>query len=191
MPEVILIGDSIRMGYQTFVQEELGSSANVWAPEPNGGTSENVLAHLDEWILSRTPDLVHLNCGLHDLRKAFDTGEVSVPLDAYRANVEQILSQIQDRTNAGIIWATTTPVNEQWHHENKGFDRFEADVLEYNRVSVEIAQRLGIQVNNLYAVVMTAGRDALLGQDGVHFKEEGYLLLGKAVAAAIRRAQSA
>ena len=191
MTNVILIGDSIRIGYQKVVQEELGPSVKVWTPEANGGTSANVLAHLDEWVLSCTSDVIHLNCGLHDIRKAFDTGEVSVPLDQYRANVEQILRRIQDHTDAKVIWATTTPVNERWHHENKGFDRFEADVLEYNRAAVEIAGRLGIRINDLFEIIARAGRDQLLQKDGVHFKEEGYVLLGKAVAEAIRQAQRA
>ena len=186
MNDVVLIGDSIRMGYQKVVQEELGSSMKVWGPEANGGTSANVLAHLDEWVISRMPDVVHLNCGLHDLRKAFDTGEVSVRLALYRANVEEILLKILDRTDAKTIWATTTPVNEQWHHENKSFDRYEADVLTYNRVSVEVAQRLGVRINDLFDVITRAGRDTVLQKDGVHFTEAGYVLLGKAASEAIR-----
>ena len=71
MKKVILIGDSIRMGYQPTVQQALLNQAHVWVPQENGGTSTNVLAHLDEWILSHRPDIVHLNCGLHDLKTEF------------------------------------------------------------------------------------------------------------------------
>jgi len=35
-------------------------------------------------------------------------------------------------------------------------------------------------------VVMDAGRDEILTEDGVHFKPEGSEILGKAVATAIR-----
>ena len=34
---VVLIGDSIRMGYQPFVTEALAGEAEIWAPEENGG----------------------------------------------------------------------------------------------------------------------------------------------------------
>ena len=32
-PTVVLIGDSIRMGYQPFVTEALAGEAEIWAPE--------------------------------------------------------------------------------------------------------------------------------------------------------------
>ena len=67
MKKLILIGDSIRMGYQAAVIRELIGLADVWAPEQNGGNSANILKHLDEWVLRQSPDIVHINCGLHDL----------------------------------------------------------------------------------------------------------------------------
>jgi lysophospholipase L1-like esterase len=184
--QVVLIGDSIRMGYQQIVQSELAGEAEVWGPEENGGTSRNVLAHLDEWVIARQPDVVHLNCGLHDLRREFGAGESAVPLGEYEENVALILRQIQEHTAARLIWATTTPVNEAWHHQNKGFDRFEADVLSYNRCARNVTARLGVEVDDLYAVVTGAGRDLVLVPDGVHFSGAGYTLLGRAVAGYIR-----
>jgi lysophospholipase L1-like esterase len=185
MRQVILIGDSIRMGYQSVVQRALASCADIWAPRENGGTSANVLAHLDEWVLSRSADIVHLNCGLHDLKTAFHADRTAVPLDEYRANLEVIFRQIRARTSATPIWASTTPVNEDWHHKNKPFDRFEADVEAYNLAAVDIAGRFDIQIDDLYQVVMNAGRDDYLVQDGVHFSSAGYELLGRAVSDAI------
>ncbi len=186
MPLIVLIGDSIRMGYQPFVQEELRDEMEVWGATQNGGTSSNVLAHLEEWVISRDPDVVHLNCGLHDIKKEFGAENNNIPLEEYQENVEQILRTILEKTSAKVIWATTTPVNERRHHETKGFDRFETDVEAYNREATQIAQKLGVQINNLYEVVMKAGRDRLLQKDGVHFIEEGSALLGRAVAEAVR-----
>ena len=85
-----------------------------------------------------------------------------------------------------VVWASTTPVNQEWHHKNKQFDRFETDVAAYNTVAADIARELGIIINDLFAAVTCAGRDDLLLPDGVHFKPEGYALLGKRVAASIR-----
>jgi len=187
MPLIVLIGDSIRMGYQRFVQAELRNAAEVWGPTENGGTSSNVLANLQDWVISRNPDVVHLNCGLHDIKRNFGEVNNNVPLQEYRENVEQILRTIKEKAKAKVIWAMTTPVNEQWHHETKGFDRFEADVVSYNREANQIAQKLGVRINNnLYEVVMKAGRDRLLTKDGVHFTEEGSALLGRAVAESVR-----
>lgn len=185
--KVVLIGDSIRLGYQETVRRELAGLAEVWAPEENGETSRNVLAHLSTWVLSREPVVVHLNCGLHDVKRAPDTNELLVPLAEYRANVWQILEQAQQGTQAAVIWATTTPVNEAWHQAQKSFTRFNVDIRAYNEAAVAIAHPLGIPVDDLFTVVMEAGRDRYLSADGVHFTDEGYELLGKVVADVIKK----
>ncbi len=182
MQQLILIGDSIRMGYQADVIRELTELADVWAPTQNGGNSANILQHLNEWIISRAPDVVHINCGLHDLRKDFDTGEPAIPINQYESNLRTFLKRILDKINCTVIWALTTPVNEIWHHERKGFDRLEADVAAYNAVACKVADDLDIAINDLFGVITEAGRDSYLTPDGVHFTPEGSALLGTAVA---------
>jgi lysophospholipase L1-like esterase len=186
MKSVILIGDSIRMGYQPTVEQLLGKHAQIWAPQENGGTSANVLAHLEEWVLSRCPDILHLNCGLHDVKTEFGAASQGIPLDEYEANLRQIVGRIVAQGSIQMIWAATTPVNEVWHHANKPFDRFEADVLAYNAVASQVVGEYGVPVNDLYRVIVNAGRDLHLTPDGVHFGPAGYALLGQAVTDAIR-----
>lgn len=180
LPLVVLIGDSIRMGYQNHVASQLASRADIWVPEENGGDSRKVLAHLDQWVLARQPDLVHVNCGLHDLKRAFGAAS-EVPLDEYERNVRQILQRLQRELDV-VVWATTTPVDESWHHQNKGFDRLEADVEAYNATARAVAEDLGVPIDDLFAVVEREGKAQLLTQDGVHFTEEGSQLLGRVVA---------
>jgi lysophospholipase L1-like esterase len=129
---------------------------------------------------------VHINCGLHDLKRPFDGRDNQVPLEEYAGNLEEILIYLGKETSAQVIWGLTTPVNHVWHHQNKPFDRFEEDVVEYNQVAREIAAEQEVPVNDLSAVIVSAGRDELLKEDGVHFKPEGYALLGRAVADCIR-----
>ena len=186
MKTLILIGDSIRMEYQQMVKEDLAGTIDVWWPEANGGNSKNVLDHLDEWAISRSPDIVHINSGLHDINKEFSQDARAVPLDEYTANVREILGRIQSETSATVVWASTTPVNEEWHHKTKPFDRLEADNAAYNEAAAGVACELNVPVNDLFNVVQQAGRDELLYMDGVHFKHEGYVLLGQSVADFIR-----
>jgi lysophospholipase L1-like esterase len=186
MVTVVLIGDSIRLGYQEVVAHELGTEAAVWAPKENGGTSANVLARLDDWVIEREPEIVHLNCGLHDLRTDRASKQKAVALAQYVENVGRIFGRIQGETNATLVWASTTPVNEEWHTREKPFDRYEVDVAAYNRAARTVAERLAVPVNDLFEAVMRAGRDRFLLADGVHFTKEGSALLGKEVAAAIR-----
>ena len=188
MKEIILIGDSICNGYFKIVERILGDAVLLWGPEHGGGTTENTFAHFGEWLPGRKPDLIHINCGLHDLAREFGAKETRVPIMKYKKNVEKILRYLKDRTNARVMWALTTPVNETRHHENKNFDRFEKYVTSYNETAKKVADSLQVPVNDLYTLVMDAGRDRLLGRDGVHFTEEGYELLGSAVADFLKKA---
>ena len=114
LPEVLLIGDSIRAGYQPFVEEALRGSAAVASGADYGGTSAHVRANLDGWLRVRRYDLVHLNCGLHDLARRPAT-EPRVPLAGYRDNLQAIFARFAE-LGVPVVWATTTPVDEVRHH---------------------------------------------------------------------------
>ncbi|MHB0935641.1 MAG: SGNH/GDSL hydrolase family protein [Armatimonadota bacterium] len=188
MKKIALIGDSIRMGYQATVIEQLAGAAEIVSPEKNGGDSRNVLANLDAWVIDLHPDIVHLNCGLHDLKREFATPEqTQVPLEEYRQNLEAIFRRITD-TGATLIWATITPVIYEKHHAVKGFDRREEDVDAFNAAALAVAGKFNLPVDDLHAVVMQAGREQLMAEgDGVHFFPDGYRVLGTAVADYLRK----
>jgi lysophospholipase L1-like esterase len=61
-----------------------------------------------------------------------------------------------------------------------------SDQQRYNTAAADIARGLDIVVNDLFVAITSAGCDNLLLPDGVHFKPEGYALLGKGVAAQIK-----
>ena len=187
MKRIVLIGDSIRLGYEDVVRRELAGRAEILSPEDNGGNSLNVLAHLKEWVISREPDVVHINCGLHDIKREFGAAHNAVPLTAYKLNVKRIIQNLLHETRSRVVWATTTPVNQAWHPQIKGFDRFEADVVDYNRAAREMVEEFGLEINDLCSLVIKAGRDRLLQPDGVHFSPAGCELLGKAVAKVLGR----
>jgi lysophospholipase L1-like esterase len=189
---VILIGDSIRMGYQDVVGAKLADVASVWGPEQNCEHTVAVLKRLHPWVLSREADIVHLNAGLHDLRTiVYGRREFVVPLEHYRANVATIFRVLREFCRAKFYWATITPILEDRIHRARAAardsERFEQDVLAYNRAAAEEARKAGVEVNDLYAVVDSAGREKLLLEDGVHFTPEGYELLGQAVADFLRK----
>lgn len=190
MKQVVLIGDSIRMGYEPFVREMLKREADVWAPADNCSSSRCLMGHLDEWVISRQPDIVHMNCGLHDLAYKDAEGRPiahrQVPLEEYQDAVRAMLTNVRGQTSALVVWASSTPVNERWHIEKKGFARYEADVEAYNQAATRAAKGLGIPINDLYSLVMREGRDQLLSPDGVHFTRRGYEILAEAVVKVLR-----
>src|SRR5207249_3545666 len=69
LPRVLLLGDSIRLGYAQRAAALLAGTAVVASPTANGGDSANVLRHLSDWLASAQPEVVHFNCGLHDLKR--------------------------------------------------------------------------------------------------------------------------
>lgn len=188
LPKAVLIGDSIRLGYAPLVAQRLAGRVTVTGPAENGGDSANLLAHLTEWVVSEQPDVVHLNCGLHDLKRARETGEHQVPLPQYAANLRQIVRQLRAATSAALVFATTTPVLDEQHRQRGvSFDRVEADVRRYNEVAIAVMQKEGVPVHDLHALVERHGPQRLIGHDGVHYTPEGYARLAEAVADCVLR----
>jgi lysophospholipase L1-like esterase len=186
LPNVLLIGDSIRMSYLETVRTGLSDVASVVSPGDNGGTTRNVLKQLDTWMGDVSFKLAHVNAGLHDL--AIDpqaNGRPRVELPEYEANVRQIITRLRS-TGALVMWALTTPVIGEWHKAKKGFERWEKDVDAYNAAARRACTDLDVPMTDLFSVVMQAGPQKLLLPDGVHFNPEGVRLLGQTVTTAIR-----
>jgi hypothetical protein len=83
-PRVLLIGDSIRLGYQPLVAARLGAAVEVSGPPGYCGDSGDVLKRLGDWIAPGTT-LVAVNAGLHDLVRLARVGRNRVEIDRYEA----------------------------------------------------------------------------------------------------------
>src|SRR5262249_15205189 len=133
LPRIVLVGDSIRLGYAPLVAARLEGKAVVVSSPENGGDSANVLAHLDERVLREKPDVVHLNCGLHDLKRSRTDGRHQVEPDRYAENLRRIVARIRERTDAALVFADTTPILDDRHaRRGADFDRTEPDLPPYN-----------------------------------------------------------
>jgi isoamyl acetate esterase len=182
---VALIGDSIRLHAEPWIKAHLPSQFRVRSPAENCRSSWHVLAGIRSWVPPGVMDVVHINCGLHDIRR--DPGRdraVSSP-DEYVANLRCIFDYLAHAATS-VIWATSTPVSKicsndlamsRWHPD---------DVVAYNRVSTDLALGFGFRINDLHARLSTPPADAMLMSDGVHFNDAGNRLIGAHVAAAIR-----
>jgi len=186
VPRVVLVGDSIRIGYAPFVAKLLDGKAIVISPSPNGEDSGNVLRNLDQWVLNEKPDVVHINAGLHDLK--LKDNSYQVPLVEYEKNLKTIVERIRTGTKAKIIFATSTPIVDSLHARRKaGFDRFEADVQKYNTAAKSIMKQAGVPINDLHNLIERGGKEKLMLTDGTHYTQHGYEMLAAAVADSIVR----
>jgi len=181
LPRVLLIGDSISVGYTLPVRELLRGMANVHWPLENCGPTIKGLQRLDEWLGEGEWDVIHFNWGLHDLRMDED-GVHQVPIDAYEENLEALITRLQ-QTGAELIWCSTTPVPEPVD----GPFRTNADVIAYNKVAAAIMLEHGIQIDDLYEFALPQLEEIQLPHN-VHFSPEGSAVLARQVAASIETA---
>jgi arylsulfatase len=181
LPRVLLIGDSISIGYTVEVQKLLAGKANVHRIPVNGGPTTRGLEQLDRWLGTNHWDVIHFNWGLHDLALMTD-GQHQVELKAYEANLHQLVARLKT-TGAKLIWASTTPVPEGKMNR----PRSPADVLRYNEAALRVMREAGVTVNDLYAFALPQLADIQLPVN-VHFKPEGSAKLAQPVAESIARA---
>ena len=187
LPRVVLVGDSIRMGYAPLVAKRLEGKAVVISAQANGEDTANVLKNLDEWVIKEQPAVVHLNAGLHDLKVTDQKYQVT--LADYEKNLNTILERIRTGTKAKVIFATSTPILDDLHARRKvGFDRFDADVQKYNATALSVMKRAGVPVNDLHKAVEDGGKAKIMAADGTHYTPQGYEMLAAIVADSIIRA---
>src|SRR5438132_10686699 len=73
LPRVLIIGDSISIGYQVPLREALKGKANVHRPATNCGPSTRGVEQIEQWLGNDKSgggkwDVIHFNFGLHDVR---------------------------------------------------------------------------------------------------------------------------
>jgi len=168
MKNVLLIGDSIRMGYDKQVKKALEGKANVVFPEDNCQFAAYVCRYLHEWfggIDGKDFDVIHWNAGLHDVLRLFGE-EPSTPIEIYGYYIERTCQRIKKLCpDAKVIFATSTKVITE--KMNADFMRCNEDIEAYNAAAVRIVEKYGFTVNDLYSLSKTLPEDA--HSDAVHY----------------------
>ena len=184
LPRVLLIGDSISMGYTLPTRALLKGKANLHRIPANAGSTKDGVAKIETWLGDGKWDVIHFNWGLHDLKhwkdgKLDPAGPVVSALDEYEKNLRELVKRLK-ATGANLIWATTTPVLE----ESAG--RVHADELNYNAAAARVMKDEGIPTDDLHGICLNNSGWQL--PKNVHFSPEGYAGLAVKVAADIEAA---
>lgn len=194
IPKVLIIGDSISMGYQASVQEYLLGKAEVIRPYKENGGAENCqgttngIANIERWIGDTKWDIIHFNFGLHDIKHVdAETRENSkdpkaprqAPPRKYKKNLMYIV-EVLKKTGAKLIFATTTPYPDIVD----GPVRKPGMPIKYNKIAQKIMKKNEILVNDLYSFALPQ-LDSIQRPANVHFHEEGSKILGNQVAKVI------
>lgn len=188
LPRVLLIGDSISMGYTLDVREMLKGKANVHRIPTNGGPTTNGLKNIKAWLGESKWDVIHFNWGLHDLKYIGDDpakledpkapgAHPQVALADYEKNLAELV-KIMQGTGARLIWCDTTPVPAG----SQG--RVEGDEAKYNEAAARVMKAAGIPTDDLCAHAAAKLKEVQLPAN-VHYSPAGYHYLAEKVAAVI------
>ncbi len=175
LPRVLLIGDSISMGYTVPVRERLKGKANVHRIPANGGPTSRGLASIDKWLGDGNWDLIHFNWGIHDL-KHMEGGKNQVVAEDYEKNLRTLVGRLQ-KTGAKLLFASTTPIPKGKLNPDRTFD----DETKYNLIAAKLMKELEIPVNDLHGYMMPRFEEFHKPQD-LHYTDEGSDFLADQVA---------
>jgi lysophospholipase L1-like esterase len=178
LPRVLLIGDSISIGYTLEVRRLLAGRANVHRPNANCSSTSHGLVQLEKWLgePSKKWDVIHFNFGLHDAKLPPEGVRHATP-EAYEQNLRQLVLRLK-ATGAKLIWGSTTPVP---NGGNLAPNRRFGDIDQYNAIAASVMHELGVAVNELDQEI-GPHVDRLRNPNDVHYQSEGYAILARAVA---------
>jgi acyl-CoA thioesterase-1 len=191
MPRVLVIGDSISVGYIEPLRKVLEGKAEVFRPEGNCESTIEGLSRLDRWLEPGPWDIIHFNWGLHDIKYLGPAGEnladpqapgtkLKVSPERYAENLTILVDRLTT-TGAVLIWCTTTPVP----HGAKG--RVPGDEAKRNAIAAGIMRNRGIEIDDLYNFALPR-LSTIQEPENVHFTDEGSALLAEEVARSILKA---
>ncbi|MDE0261259.1 MAG: SGNH/GDSL hydrolase family protein [Bryobacterales bacterium] len=187
LPRVLIIGDSISIGYTLPLRAALDGIANVHRPPENCAHTWKGLESIDRWLGEGKWDLIHFNWGLHDLKYVDEEGKLALPpkgkqvstLAEYAANLEKLVQRL-NQTGATLIWRPTTPVPEGAQ------GRVPADLAKYNAAAMEVIDRHGIEVDDMNWFIKDRNVPHVR-PDNVHFSKDSSALLAGNSAKLIRQ----
>lgn len=196
MKRVLLLGDSIRMGYDEYVKEILSDEFEVvYDDADNGRFAAYTLWQANQFFKNcGSFDVVHWNNGYWDMNIEAPMTEAMHPLDEYVHFLSRILAQIR-KNGAVPVFATTVPILSAEASADvvkEGISRFYYKnewVAEYNAAAVAFMKSENVMINDLYSLCL---KDPHYYKcpDLLHLTEEGYRRCAEHTARAIREAAS-
>ena len=188
LPQVLIIGDSISIGYMKALPKLLEGKATVRHNRGNAGHTGMGLANIKGYLAAGKWDVIHFNWGLWDLcyrnpksrtqgRRDKVNGKITHTPEQYEANLRKLV-KILKGSGAKLIWASTTPVPDGEAGRIKGDD------LKYNAVAARIMAENKIPINDLHAHMTKRLKDFEKKGD-VHYSAEGSKYLAEKVASSV------
>ncbi len=191
MQKVLLLGDSIRMGYENYVKEILKDEYEVISPSDNGRFAAYTLWQANQ-MFKTNPDiaLVHFNNGYWDMNIESPMTEAIHPIEEYKSILRRIVKLSRD-CGAKVVFATTVPIIEEGSAADVtgvigSINYKNSWVTEYNAAAVSVMQELGVEINDLYELCSKDDK-CYKCSDLLHLTEEGSKKCAEQTADVIRK----
>tara|TARA_B100000282_G_C31706309_1_gene478845 strand:+ start:282 stop:983 length:702 start_codon:yes stop_codon:yes gene_type:complete len=184
LPNVLIIGDSISIGYTLPTRALLKEKVNLHRIPTNGGPTTKGLSEIEKWLGNKKWDLIHFNWGLHDLKFMGKDGTnlvpkekggvVQVPLADYEKNLEKLVFRMK-KSAKQLVWRNTTPIPEG----SKA--RYVGDSVKYNEAAARVMKKHNIPTLDLFTPSKNNMKDWMRKAD-VHYYPHGSQALAGLVA---------
>ena len=184
LPHVLIIGDSISIGYTLPTRAILQGKVNLHRIPTNGGPTVKGLAEIEKWLGDRKWDLIHFNWGLHDLKYMGKDGTnlvpkekggvVQVPLADYEKNLEKLVIRMK-KSAKQLVWRNTTPIPPGSRA------RYVGDSVKYNDAAARVMKKLKIPTLDLFTPSMKNMKE-WMKKANVHYFPHGSQALAELVA---------
>ena len=184
LPNALIIGDSISIGYTLPTRALLKGKVNLHRIPTNGGPTTKGIAEIEKWLGEKKWDLIHFNWGLHDLKYMGKDGTnlvpkekggvVQVPLAEYEKNLEKLVIRMK-KSAKQLVWRNTTPIPPG----SKA--RYVGDSVKYNQAAARVMKKHGVPTLDLYTPSKKNMKDWMRKAD-VHYYAHGSQALAELVA---------
>jgi hypothetical protein len=167
-PQILFLGDSV---HQTIVQaaaKELGDKVSMNYP-PRGIQAEDsgtALANLEELLQKKDWDIIYFNYGIGDLchkdpsTREFrimskDAGGVRVSTpEQYEKQLDALVQELK-KTNAKLIWGSTTPMAIVHFFPSFLGNLFDANAeQEYNTIAARVMKKHKVLIVDIHGHIM-------------------------------------
>ena len=178
-PRILIIGDSISLGYTPFVKTHFSKNAEIFHNPGNAQHTGTGLKKIEAWLGEDQWDIVQFNWGLWDLcyrhpdskvqgNRDKVNGAITFSVEDYESNLDSIVSILKSKTKAKLIFVTTSYVPE-----NEA-GRYLEDAEKYNDAAKRVMDKYSVIVNDIYEQSMKVHKEYGKGSDDVHYTKEGY-----------------
>lgn len=188
LPNILVIGDSISIGWISPVYDALKEEYDISLPMVNGRNSYYSNKHFDACYEKWPAEIIIWNNGTWDctLEEWHDTYAFNQPKEWYGTTLEEYKENIistarkMKATGARVIFFTTTPLPNGAEGIYKvGYEK------QLNEIAKNILPNEGVEVYDLYQYAVDVNPERLTSTNE-HFSEKGNKILAEFVIKAIK-----